>query len=102
MPDLKHNYIEEHLDDPDLVARFPNFKARRNECERQFIAGKLRPSNTTKSAPAEEGTTDSEDAAAPAGQPEPGPDGEGIEDLADALGAIADAPDGDVVVEGNK
>lgn len=42
MPDPKQEYIKAHVDDEDLVARFPNFKDRRNECERQFVAGKLR------------------------------------------------------------
>ncbi len=96
---LKRRYIDEHIDDPDLRVTIPNFKDRRNELERQFIAGKLRPSNTTENAPAEEGTTEPDGAAASEDQPEPGPDGEGIGELADALGVIADAPEGDVVVE---
>ncbi len=95
MPDPKQQYIDEHIDDPELCAQIPDYKRRLHELERQFIAGKLRPPNTTESAPAEDGTTGPDDAAASEDQPEPGPDGAGIEELNDALGKIADAPDGD-------
>ena len=105
MPDLKHDYIEQHLDDPDLVKRFPNFKARHNECERQFLAGKQSaggqeekaeakgPASTELSAGEVQDQFDKADALF-GGKPQQYKAGAatGIEELNDALGAIADAP----------
>ncbi len=42
MATTQKQYIDLHIDDSDLCARFPDYKRRLHELERQFVAGKLR------------------------------------------------------------
>ena len=41
MPDPKQQYVDRHIDDPDLCKDWPNYKDRLHELERQFSSGKL-------------------------------------------------------------
>ena len=42
MATTQKQYTDLHIDDSDLCARFPDYKRRLHELERQFVAGKLR------------------------------------------------------------